>query len=111
VIYAMGASLEMMLEIGPERIERRVMELAAATRDLLRRLGGRLPFDESPHYESPVISARFEGQDASALAKKLKERRVLASARHGFFRASTHFYNNQQDLERLERELAELLGV
>ncbi len=109
VLYAMGESLAMMLEIGPDRIERRVMELAEACRCRIRRLGARLVCDESPHCDSPVISARFEGRDASALARELKARRVLVSARHGNVRISVHFYNNEADLDRMASALGEIL--
>ena len=39
LLYAMEASVDWMLEIGPEAIERRVMELANSTRSILRGLG------------------------------------------------------------------------
>ena len=39
LIYAMQASIEMMLEIGPDAIERRVLELAHQTREILRENG------------------------------------------------------------------------
>jgi selenocysteine lyase/cysteine desulfurase len=109
VIYAMGASLEMMLEIGPDTIEHRVMELAEKARAMLGELGARLLYDEKPHYDSPVIAARFEGVDVSRLARELKARRVQVSARHGNLRVSVHFYNDEQDLERLRQELQTLL--
>ncbi len=108
-LYAMAASIEMMLEIGPAVIERRVMELAGRARAVLGGLGARLLSDEAPHYDSPIVAARFEGTDAGALARELKSRRVLVSARHGNLRVSTHFYNNEEDLERLRRELSTLL--
>lgn len=106
VIYAMGASVGMMLEIGPEVIARRVRELTDMTCAMLRRLGARLLRDESPRlYDSQIIAARFEGADASALARKLRESGVLISARHGNLRISSHFYNNEDDIARLETEL------
>ncbi|MCP5111348.1 MAG: aminotransferase class V-fold PLP-dependent enzyme, partial [bacterium] len=108
-LFAMGASVEMMLEIGPEAIEHRVMELAGKLRDILRGLGGRLLYDEKPHYDSPVVAARFPGVDPSELAKALHQRRILISARHGNLRVSTHFYNNEEDLERLHQGLRSLL--
>ncbi len=54
---------------------------------------------------APCVSARFEGHDGSALARELKQRRVLVSARHGNLRVSPHFYNTEADLARLETEL------
>jgi len=109
-LYAMGASIDMMLGIGPEVIEQRVMELTRAARALLRRAGAELLCDSSPDYESPVIAARFPASDASRLARELKSRRVLVSARHGFLRVSAHFYNDESDLERFEQALREALA-
>ena len=109
LLCAMEASIGLMLDIGVDDIERRVRELAHLLRVRLRGLGARLPADESPHFDSPIIAARFEGRDASDLARRLKERRVLVSARHGNLRVSAHFYNSEVDLDRLESELRELL--
>jgi selenocysteine lyase/cysteine desulfurase len=75
----------------------------------MRRLGARLPADEQPHFNSPIVAARFEGRDASALARELYTRGVLISARHGHLRISTHFYNTEEDVERLAAELKRLL--
>ena len=92
LIYAMGASVEMFLELGPENIEQRVLELAAATRRVLREAGGEVLSD------SPIVTARFAGMDASRLVTALKDRRVLVAARQGNLRVSPHFYNNEDDL-------------
>jgi cysteine desulfurase/selenocysteine lyase len=108
-LYAMEASIEMMLEIGPCVIEQRVMELTAMTRDVLRRAGGALSADRDPHYDSPVVTARFEGKDARQLTRELLERNVLVAARHGNLRVSPHFYNNEADLQRFEAELQQIL--
>jgi selenocysteine lyase/cysteine desulfurase len=58
---------------------------------------------------SQIVAAKFPGQDPSRLAKELKARRVLVAARHGYLRVSPHFYNNDEDLQRLEAELRKLL--
>lgn len=100
-LYGMQASVEMILEIGPELIERRVKQLAGYAREALRGLGARLPFDEQPYFDSPIIAARFEHGDASTMARELKTGGVQISARHGFLRISTHFYNNEEDVDKL----------
>ena len=105
LLYAMGAAVEMMLGIGVDEIERRVLSLAAECRERLCALGA-----EVADFDSPIVAARFPGIDASPLARELKARRVLVSARHGNLRVSPHFYNNQQDLDRLESVLRECLG-
>ena len=106
LLYAMDAVVEMMQAMGPERIERRVMELAAKTQDVLRAAGAVLPADSSPHYDSPIVTARFAGRDAPAIARELQARKVLVAARHGNLRVSPHFYNDEADLSRLADALS-----
>jgi len=106
MLYAMDAVIGMILDIGPERIERRVMELAGQTRDVLRAAGAALPADRLPHYDSQVVTARFAGRDAPAIVRELQARRVLVAARHGNLRVSPHFYNDAADLARLAEVLA-----
>jgi len=108
-LYGMAASIEMMLEIGPPAIEQRVMHLAAMTRDVLRRAGGSLIADLDPHYDSPVVTARFGDRDPRDLARKLHARKVEVAARHGNLRVSPHFYNDETDLEKFEQELKQVL--
>jgi cysteine desulfurase / selenocysteine lyase len=105
VLYAMAASLEMFLEIGPAVIEQRVADLAQKTRVVLRAAGATLLSDQDPHYASPIIAARFENQDVSALARRLQQDKVLVAARHGNLRVSPHFYNDETDVERLSEAL------
>ena len=69
---------------------------------LLRRHGARVDL-----CGSPIVAARFENRDVSALAKALKEQRVLVAARRGHLRVSPHFYNNEQDLEIFGKALRE----
>jgi len=107
LLYAMDAVMEMMQAIGPERIERRVMDLAGKTRDVLRAAGAVLLADgSSPHYDSQIVTARFAGREAPAIARELRARKVLVAARHGNLRVSPHFYNDESDLARLAEALS-----
>ena len=104
LLYAMEASLDLILEAGPDVIERRVLDLASKTREVLRELGGTVA-----EGASPIVAARFQHHDVSALARALKEKRVLVAARRGHLRVSPHLYNNEQDLEIFGRALRALL--
>ena len=104
LLYALEASVDLMLEIGPEHIEQRVLALAQKTRAILQSHGATVE-----NFRSHIVAARFEGQDVSKLARALKEQRVLVAARRGHLRVSPHFYNNEQDLERLDAALRRLI--
>jgi selenocysteine lyase/cysteine desulfurase len=104
LLYAMEASIDLVLRIGPEVIEQRVLDLADRTRGILRELGAAVADGASP-----IVAARFENHDVSALARALKEQRVLVAARRGHLRVSPHLYNNEQDLEIFAEALRGLL--
>jgi cysteine desulfurase/selenocysteine lyase len=100
-IYGMGAVIDLMLQVGPAAIEARVLELAGKTRAMLCGLGAEVNADESQ-----IVTAILPGADPRELARSLKERRILVSARHGRLRVSPHFYNDETDLETLRKALA-----
>jgi selenocysteine lyase/cysteine desulfurase len=95
LLYALEASVDLMLELTPQAIEQRVLSLASQVRQL---------FPNALPYENSAIVAA-EVADAPALAARLKDHRILTSARHGLLRVSTHFYNNEADIARLAAAL------
>jgi selenocysteine lyase/cysteine desulfurase len=99
-IYGMGAVIELMLQAGPAAIEARVLELARKARAMLCGLGAEVNADASQ-----IVTAILPGRDAGELARSLKERRILVSARHRRLRVSPHFYNDETDLEILRKAL------
>jgi cysteine desulfurase / selenocysteine lyase len=96
LLYALEQSVGMMLEIGPDLIEQRVMQLADSARDRLRKLDA-----DVAENGSQIVAARFPGRDPSHLARELKKSNVNVAARHGLLRISPHFYNDNNDLEQL----------
>jgi selenocysteine lyase/cysteine desulfurase len=99
-IYGMGAAIDLMLRVGPAAIEARVLELAGKARQMLCGLGAEVNADQSQ-----IVTAILPGRDPGELARSLKERRILVSARHGRLRVSPHFYNDETDLEVLRKAL------
>jgi selenocysteine lyase/cysteine desulfurase len=102
-ILAMGASVNLMLGIGPAEIEQRVLELAAYARKRLAGAGARIA-----HENTAILAARFENADAGQLAAALRSKRVLVSARHGHLRVSVDFYNNEADIDHMMATLKAL---
>jgi cysteine desulfurase/selenocysteine lyase len=105
LLYALEASVNLMLELGPDAIEVRVLSLAERLRGILRGCGA-----EVADGDTPIVAGRFTHHDVSAMARELKARRVVVSARHGHLRVSPHFYNDEADLDRFETELRRLIS-
>lgn len=99
-LYGMRESVRMMLELGPDRIEKRVLELAEMTADILRGSGATIVSENTN-----IIAAHWPDREASAIAQKLLAERIIVAARHGNLRVSPHFYNTEDDLERLKARL------
>ncbi len=102
----MEASVNMMLEIGPGKIEQRVVHLAEYARQSLRGLGA-----EVDQTGSQIVAARFPGYDLASILRDLKQQNILVAARHGHLRVSPHFYNNEQDVDRLAQALNQTIST
>jgi len=99
-IYGMGAVIDLMLQVGPAAIEARVLDLAGKARAMLCGLGAEVNADQSQ-----IVTAILPGRDSGELARTLRERRILVSARHVRLRVSPNFYNDETDLDILRQAL------
>jgi cysteine desulfurase / selenocysteine lyase len=93
-LYGMRESVRMILEIGPDHIEHRVLELAGLAADILRQSGATVVNENTN-----IVAAHWPEREASALARRLQRERIMVAARHGNLRVSPHFYNTEEDLE------------
>ena len=104
-IFALEASVDLILELGPAAIEARVLDLADRCRRILSAHGGVLHPAASGAAASQVVTAAFPNVDSSSLAARLRKGRVAVSVRQGNLRVSPHFFNDDSDLHRLEKAL------
>ena len=96
LLYPMEASVNMLLEIGPEVIERRVLGLATLIRSMFAGMGA-----EVVDSGSQIVAALLPGRDVGEVVRGLRAQNVIVTARHGRLRVAPHFYNNEDDVERL----------
>ena len=100
-IAAFGAALEFREGIGPERIEARMLALAAAMKEGLAGVrGAHLATSRSPELSAGVVVLRFEGVDNRRLYERLYAERGIAGAPTGGLRLCPHIYNTMADVER-----------
>ncbi len=109
-LYGMQASIALMEEIGPASIEARVLHLAGELRRQLVALGAELYPSEEPCLLSQIVLAKLPGVDVSAFARQLQTEGIIVSARKGYLRVSAHFYNDEQDIEKLAAAVKRNIG-
>ena len=106
-IAGLTVSIEQLLSLGENRIEAHARELAAMLVDGTRQYGWE-PFHEvhsvaaSPH----IISLAHRRQRAKETVEKLRDQRILCSARAERVRVSLAPYNDRSDVMKLFQALA-----
>ena len=100
-IFALGAAIDLLLELGIDAIGRRVLELTQQLVEGLTRRGARLLSPCGPREASGIVSFRVGDEPPARSVDRLRKQGVLVVERRGGVRASPHFYNDEADLERL----------
>lgn len=95
-LYPTAAGLDIILEIGVDRIFDYVSGLHEALREGISAMGGRVVTPKSWHGAMLAVASKNEFAHVSALEGE----RVITSSRDGCVRISPHFYNNMDDVER-----------
>jgi selenocysteine lyase/cysteine desulfurase len=101
------AALSVFDLYGLETVFARNAELAARLRDALSDIG-RPVLELANLNRSTIVAVPFEGADPQPLLAGLKERGITCSARDGNLRLAVHFYNHEDDIERLTGALVEI---
>ncbi len=105
-LVGMEAAIELLLTVGLDRIERRIFELTDFLIAGLRAQGCQIASPIAHRRErSGIISFRHPTVPPAALAGRLRAAGVIVSLRGDLIRVAPHFYNTEEDLERLLREL------
>lgn len=97
-IVALGAAVEYLLAIGVDRIAARILALNTYLTDGLRRLGVRVLSPGGPHRSGETLCAFTH---PAHVAGFLRERDVQVTEKPEGLRVSTHFFNDERDVDRL----------
>lgn len=98
-IHALGSAIEMLLEIGVRAIETRILQLTTFMAEELRRRDAVLLSPWGDRERSGIMT--FQIGDPETLHERLTRAGVLVRMRMGGIRLAPHFYNNDQDCERV----------
>lgn len=106
-LLGMEAAIELLLSVGIEKIEARILAL---TDHLIAGLQERdctiaSPIDRRSE-RSGIVSFRHPDATSTQMCERLHAADVIVSMRGDLIRVSPHFYNTEQDLDRLLAELS-----
>jgi selenocysteine lyase/cysteine desulfurase len=108
-IAALGASIDLLLETGIANIAELVLDLTDYLCERLERLGIAVASSRREQERSGIVSfACPEGMLGNCL-QAWREGGVIINQRAGRLRASPHFYNSQEDIDRLVDRLQHVL--
>jgi selenocysteine lyase/cysteine desulfurase len=101
-ICAMGASINLLLEVGIEEIQKRVKLLTDRLVEGIRERGWTVHSPRTPSEWSGIVSFSSDKHDLATLRKHLlDEFKIVLSRRLGWLRASPHFYNTPEEIDQL----------
>ncbi len=105
-INALGTSLRVLMAAGYDHIQERIRSTTSLLMTEARTKGYEVVTPEAWENRAGIVSLRKEGLDIDAVAKMLlDDHRIVIAARRGFLRISPHFYNDEEEIERLIKAL------
>jgi selenocysteine lyase/cysteine desulfurase len=100
-IVSLGASVELLLEIGIDLIGKRVLELTDHFCDRARSAGLEIFSSRQDKDRSGIVSLTVPGLEPREAVKRCRAEGIAINARAGRVRVSPHFYNTTSELDRV----------
>jgi selenocysteine lyase/cysteine desulfurase len=101
-----SAAMKLILEVGIDEIEKRVIGLTGYLVERLKEEGFRLQTPNIVESRSGIVN--FFVNDPRGKVEKLEQKGIIVSARMNGIRVSPHFYNTEEELHRLIKETKKL---
>lgn len=95
--YAANAALDVLLEVGIENIDKHLQKLSRFSIDYACDQGLVVTSPKDPKRKGSNTSIRVN--DAAKVEEKMKQNRIIVSARNDVIRIAPHFYNDENDIK------------
>ena len=105
-IAGLRAAVDLLTEVGPEIIRRRVLDVCELLKCGLVDRGWTITSPEP--LRSGILAAARPSTDSRVLAKHLEEHGIITAPREGSVRFSPHFYNDAEEVARTLQTLDEI---
>lgn len=101
-VCALGASIDHLLEVGIDQVQKRVKLLTDMLVEGIRTKGWKVHSPRTASEWSGIVSFSSKKDDVDALRKHLRaEFKIVVANRLGRMRASPHFYNSEDEIQQL----------
>lgn len=108
-IYALNASLKLLLEIGVKSIEEYLVSMNLSLSNKLIEIGFELA-KLQPNLASTLVCCRHPKVPIEVIEQKLAESKIIVAARAGWLRISPHFYNSYEEIDLLIESLSDIVS-
>src|SRR5262249_58834591 len=99
-IVALGASLELLLGVGIENLERRVLALTDYLCERAASAGLEVFSSREPGEKSGIVSLVKSGVPSAEIQKRCRAAGVIVNNRANRVRVSPHAYNTEDEIDR-----------
>jgi selenocysteine lyase/cysteine desulfurase len=96
-------AMKLLLNHGIENIAKRIMKLTDILIDAVKDLGLELQTPEEKQHRSGIVN--FKVKRPQEVTRQLASKGIIVSARANGIRVSPHFYNTEEEIERLVKEI------
>jgi selenocysteine lyase/cysteine desulfurase len=105
ILSLLGAkeAMKILMNFGIENVEARILKLTRRLIESIKGLGLKLQTPEEPQYRSGIVNFKIDG--AKEIAQTLNKKGIIVSARANGIRVSPHFYNTEEEIDRLTEEI------
>ncbi|HCQ02951.1 MAG TPA: aminotransferase [Candidatus Latescibacteria bacterium] len=106
-IYALKAAVDLLLEVGVENIQDRLLLLTSTLIDHLQNKGYRIVSPRGKEEWSGIVTFMSDRYDTESLHLTLRSKHIIGAKRGGGIRISPHFYNTEEEVLRVVDALPE----
>jgi len=96
-------AMRMMLDVGTERIKTRIAELTDHVIDSAKDLRLKVQTPEEKSCRSGIVN--FKVRKPLRLVERLRKKKIVVSARSQGIRVSPHYYNTEEEIDKLMEEV------
>lgn len=100
-LYGLKAAIELLLEVGPSTIERRVLELTSKLITGLEDKGYSVTTPKNDSERAGIVIFETNRHTPTEIVDLLQDNKIITAERGTGVRVSPHFYNSEAEIERL----------